>query len=117
VSVSLTSHDSIVVASIVEQVGEEVLRFRTLLLVVRIPATETDELGKSVRSQVAVRPQLSIFSVPHQVAGEGANAIALFQSNLALLEVSEELDARPIVLNNAIDHGKGPLDEFLIAAD
>jgi len=116
VGVGLARHVLVTIASL-KEVIEEVLGIRALFLIVGVVAAERDELGEGVGSQVTVGFVLRAIRCSHQVAGEYADAVALLGADSALLQVSEKSDARSIVLNDAIDHGKGPPDEFLIATD
>ena len=118
VSVGLKGQNSI--AASIKQIGQEVLSLLSFLNIILIVSTVRNQLCEGMSSKITIRSKrvsLVILLVSDQVAGERADAVAVLGGNSTLLEVSEELDARSIILNYAIDHGEGPSDNFLIVTD
>ena len=116
VSVGLSRQDSIALTR-VEQVGQEVLRFLALLHIILVVAAVGYELRQGVSSQITIDSLLRVVLESHQVAGERVDTVALLRGDTALLQVSQKLDARPVVLNDTIDDGEGPPNNLLVVGD
>ena len=76
----------------------------------------SNQHSENVRSHISLGAHL-VFAVLNEEAVEDLNAVEFSLGNWRLLKVEEVLDTVSAILNDSINHGEGPRDEFSLAAD
>ena len=94
------------------EIVKEVGRIQHVFLDARV----RDELCEGVGSHISLSPELLLVLLVEETH-EDADAVKLLLSVVAFLDLSEELDARSVVLNDTIDHGQGPSDKERLTAN